>query len=74
MIYFVTVMLNDVPDTLGVSEVYSPRKIVTQSKLDMNKDCKIRFGKYVEASKDAQITNKMKSCNEECIALVPSGN
>ena len=61
MVCFVTMILNNVPATLGVSKVYSPREIVTQQKLDMNKDCKVHFGTYVEASKDAKITNTMKS-------------
>ena len=74
MIYFVTMMLNAVPATLGVSEVYYLRDIVTQWKLDMDKDCKVRFVMYVEARKDAQITNTMKSRTEECIVLGPSGN
>ena len=74
MIYFVTMMLNAVPATLGVSVVYSLHEIVTQCKLDMNKDCKVRFSTYMEASEDAQITNKMKSITERCIALGPSGN
>ena len=74
MIYFVTMMLNAVPATLGVSEVYYLRDIVTQWKLDMDKDCKVRFVMYVEARKDAQITNTMKSRTEECIALGFSGN
>ena len=74
VVYFVTMMLNAVPATLGVSVVYYLHEIVTQCKLDMNKDCKVRFSTYMEASEDAQITNKMKSCTEECIALVPSRN
>ena len=73
MIYVVTMMLNAVPATLGVSEVYSSREIVTQRKINMNKDFKLRFGTYVEASKDAKIKSTMKSRTEECIALGPSG-
>ena len=74
MVYFVTIMLNAVPATLGVSKIYSLCEIVTQRKLDMNKDCKVRFGTYVEAREDTQITNTMKSRTEECIVLGPSGN
>ena len=53
-------MLNAVPATLGFSKVYSRNEIVTQRKLNMNKDCRVHFGTYVDASKDAQITNTMK--------------
>ena len=58
--FFVTMMLNAVPATLGFSKVYSRNEIVTQRKLNMNKDCRVHFGTYVDASKDAQITNTMK--------------
>ena len=37
MVYVVTMMLNAVPSILGVSKLYSPREIVTQRKLDMDK-------------------------------------
>ena len=47
MCYFVTMVVNAVPANLGVSQVYSPREIVTQRKLDMKKDCKVQFGAYV---------------------------
>ena len=74
MIYFVTMTLNAVPDTLGVSEIYSPRDILTQRRHDMDKDRKVRLGTYTEASEDAQIKNTMKSRTEECVSLCPSGN
>ena len=54
-LYFVTLMINAVPAEGGISEKYSPREIVSGCKLDMKKDCRVLFGAYVEASKDADI-------------------
>ena len=47
MCYFVTIMVNELPENLGVSQVYSPREIMTQRKLVTEKDCKIQFSAYV---------------------------
>ena len=66
-VYFVVMMLNAVPDASGISEKYSPREIVTSRKLDMKKDCRARFGAYVEASKDADITSTMAKRTHSCI-------
>jgi len=52
----------------------SPREIVTSRKLDMKKDCRARFGVFVEASKDADITNTMAERTHSCLALGPSRN
>ena len=41
LVYNVTMFVNAVPDALGVSEQYSPRKIVTQRKFDFKRDCKV---------------------------------
>ena len=38
IIYFVTIMLNSLPATLVFSYLNYPHEIVTQQKLDMNKD------------------------------------
>ena len=38
LVYNVTLFVNAEPDTLGVSEPYSPRKIVTQRKFDFKRD------------------------------------
>ena len=66
--------VNAVPDALGVSERYSPRGIVTQQKFDFERDCKVQFGSYVQASNDAIITNTMKLRTHGCVALGTSGN
>ena len=74
LVYNVTLFVNAVPDILGVSERYSPREIVTQRKFDFERDCKVQFGAYVQASNDAIITNTTKPRTHGCVALGTSGN
>ena len=74
MVYFVCMMVNAVPTTEGISQVFSPREIVTQRRFDFKKDCKALFGLYVEAGTDTIVTNDMTSRTHICIALGPSGN
>ena len=65
----VTTCVNAVPYSLDVSNKYSPRKIVTQHKFDFERDCKVQFGAYVEASDDAIVTNTMQLRTHGCFAL-----
>ena len=74
LLYSVTLFINVVPDALGVSERYSSRKIVTQRKFDFERDCKLLFGPYVQASNDAIITNTMNLRTHGCVALGTSTN
>ena len=41
LVYNMTLFVNATPDTLGVSERYAPREIVTQRKFDFKRDCKV---------------------------------
>ena len=74
LIYFGVMWPNAVPSNLDVSQMYSPREIVTQRKLDCTKHCKVELGAYVEASTDRETTNDMVSRKHECIVLGPSTN
>ena len=74
MVYIVTMFVNAVLSTEGISQIFFPQEIVTQRKIDFKKDCKVQFGLYVEASTDAIVTNDMMSRTHGCIALGPSGN
>ena len=77
LVYFVVMMLN-VPVRPfvrgGVTENFSPRELVTGKVFDVAKHCRARFGEYVEASRDADVTNDMEPRTDACIALGPSGN
>ena len=74
LVYNVTLFVNVVRDALGVSERYSPHKLVTQRKFEFKRDCKVQFGTYVQASNDTIITNTMKIRTHGCVALGTSGN
>jgi hypothetical protein len=74
LIKFVVMWLNALPHRTGVSQILSPREIVTHIKMDFKKHCRVKFGAYVEASSDEIITNTLRDRTEECIALGPTGN
>ena len=69
-----TVFVNAVPDSLGFSESYSPREIVTQRKFDFERDYKVKFGAYIQASDDVIVTHTMKLRTHGCITLGTSRN
>jgi hypothetical protein len=72
LMMFVTLWINAFPSDSGVSDVYSPREIVTGMKMDYLKHCKARFGSYVEASVDPTITNTLQARTTPCIVLGPT--
>ena len=74
LVYFVVLWLNSFPDKNEISDILSPREIITRKKIELKKHGKALFGSYVEASEDANITDDMKSRTRECIALGPTGN
>ena len=74
LLQFIAFWINAMPSESGVSDVYSPREIVTGMKLDFKRHCRARFGAYVEASYDDDITNTLKDRTHSCIALGPTGN
>ena len=66
-------MINAVPAAKGISNRFAPREIVTGRRLNLD-HLKAPFGKYIEASVDADVTNDMKGRTRVCIFLGPSGN
>jgi len=74
LIYFVVLCLNSVPSALGISQVHSPREIVTWRGLDFNKHFKHQFGTYVEAHEDPVITNTNRSCTYPGVYIGTTGN
>ena len=77
LIYFVVSMLNVPVRTFaegGITNDYSPREIVTGKHFDMKRMCRTRFGEYVEASRDADVTNDMEQRTDACIAVGPADN
>ena len=74
LLRFVVLWLHAFPSDSGVSSEFSPREIVTGLHLDFKKHCRARFGSYVEASQDPDITNTMNDRTAPCIVLGPTGN
>eukprot|EP00956_Cyclotella_meneghiniana_P002565 scaffold3022_cov42-Cyclotella_meneghiniana.AAC.1 len=74
LLKFVILWMNAFPAKNGVSDEFSPREIVTGLRLDYKKHCQARFGAYVEASYDADVTNTMNDRTAPCIVLGPTGN
>ena len=73
-VHIITMCVNDVPATEGISRHYLPREIMTQRKVDSIQDCKVEFGQYIEASEDAMVTNTMNTQIPPCCEMGPSGN
>ena len=74
LLKFVTMWINALPSGSGVSTVLSPREIVTHHKMDFTKHCRVRFGAYVEAHDDPDVSNTLRDRTTACIALGPTGN
>ncbi len=74
LLRFVVMWLNAFPSGSGVSTEFSPREIVSGLRMDYRKHCRVRWGAYVEASQDPDITNTMNDRTVPCIALGPTGN
>ena len=64
--------LNSFPPDSGISDVLSPRAIVTGSTLDFNRHCKIEFGSYVQTHEEHD--NSMATRTVGALALRPTGN
>ena len=53
---------------------HSPKEMFTGIKFNYKRDCRIGFGKYVQAFKPQQITNTMSERTEGAISLLPTGS
>jgi hypothetical protein len=74
LVYFVVLWLNSLPTAAGVSEQYSPCKIVLSCEPEFAKHSIAPFGSYVEAQDKPTITNTMQLCTFPGIFLSPTGN
>jgi hypothetical protein len=72
LIYYSVFWLNTFPARDGISDILSPRSIVTGSQIDFNKHCKLEFGAYVQAHEEHD--NTMTTRTTGAIALRPTGN
>ena len=74
LIYFVVMWLNNTPNKLGISEKWSPRKIMTKTRLTWDTHCKADFGCAVEARGDYNTTNNQVERTFTGVYLGPTGN
>jgi hypothetical protein len=74
LVYVAVLWLNSLPVAVGVSEKYSPRKIVLGWELDFTKHCIAPFGSYIEAHSNPTITNTMRLRMFPGIFLSPTSN
>jgi hypothetical protein len=72
MVYASNFWLNCFPYPNGISDVLSPRAIVTGMSIDFIKHCKLEFGSYVQVHEAHD--NSMVPRTSGAIALRPTGN
>lgn len=66
--------LNMFPVKGGVSEYYSPRVIMHETRLEYKKHCLIPFGAYVQGLQENDPTNTMEEQTVDAIYLKPNNN
>jgi hypothetical protein len=64
--------LNVFPDKHGVSDVMSPRTIMTGKTIDYKRHCQIMFGAYAQVHEEHD--NSLQTRTTGAIALRPTGN
>ena len=74
LVYHSVMWLNAFPPKGGVSEILSPRTIITGMTLDAKKHCQLPFGTYVQAHVSAHPTNTPAERTVGAICLGPKGN
>ena len=67
-------ILSAFPRYQGVTGGFSPRELVTGRTINYLRDCRATVGAYIEASRDAIVTNGQDNRTHTCIALGASGN
>ena len=72
MVYAANYWLNMFPRADGISNILSPRALITGMSADYNCHCCLEFGDYVQTHK--QHDNSMNPRTIGAIALCPTGN
>ena len=73
-VYFVIMWINAGPNENEISQVYSPREIVTGRILEYELHCNAKFGQYAHTYIDLDKTNGMQNPTFPGIYLEPTGN
>jgi len=66
--------MNAHPSKNGVSDVFSPREIMTNTRLDYAKHCKVLFGSYCQVYQENQPSNTDVERTVDALCLGPTGN
>jgi hypothetical protein len=74
LLHHVVMWLNNFPVAGGVSDRFSPRKLILRHSLDAKRHCRAPFGAYCETHEDNTLTNSMKTRGMPSICLGPTGN
>jgi hypothetical protein len=74
LMHFCVMWMNAFPVKSGVSEKWSPRKLISRHKLDAKLYCKAPLGAYCEVHTDPDIMNSMEPRTKWGICLGPTGN
>ena len=74
LLHFCVMWMNSFPIKLGISEKWSPRELVSRTKLDAKLHCRAPFGSYCEMHIDPDITNMLEPRTNWAICMGPMGN
>mmetsp|Transcript_2109 Transcript_2109/g.4550 ORF Transcript_2109/g.4550 Transcript_2109/m.4550 type:complete len:337 (+) Transcript_2109:1032-2042(+) len=66
--------MNAHPSKAGVSNMFSPREIMTNTRLDYLKHCKVPFGTYCQVFQENQPSNTDLERTVDALCLGPTGN
>ncbi len=73
-LHFCVMWMNSFPVKSGISEKWSPRELVSRTKLDAKLHCRAPFGSYCEMHIDPDITNTLEPRTNWAICMGPTGN
>jgi hypothetical protein len=74
LLHFCMMWMNSLPVKSGISEKWSPHKLVSWHKLDTKLHCRSPFGSYCEVHVDPDITNTLDPRTKWAICMGPTGN
>jgi len=74
LLHFCVMWMNSFPVKLGISKKWSPRELVSRTKLDAKLHCRAPFGSYCEMHIDPDITNTLEPRTNRAICMGPTGN
>ncbi len=74
LMHFCTMWMNSFPVRSGISEKWSLRELVSQTKLDAKLHCRAPFELYCETHEDPDITNTLDLRTKQGICMGPTGN